>query len=176
MEGSQKKNKKQTGDLVIPMPLERSKQSIAQRYFQDEQRKEDGARYLMGDWHINGEAHIYSPFGGDILVFKNAELRFGEHPYKRGFGKFCFYVEYFDGVSRDDKRDFKKPILHWRSQTITGEVSGRTVIFRVYPYQFERLKKFCKDIKEEDTDAFCGKHKGALYDFDTWYEDDKINK
>ncbi len=135
-------------DLVVPIPVEKCRQSKAQQWF----LKQKQARFTFGDdWHLNGQVHVFHP--DSVQTIEQAEVRFGQHPYKRGFGPVCLAAKF----GNDDKWDMHDIQLHWESQTIVGCVGYCTVVFRVHPFQYTRIKRF-GDVLGLKIQAFLGQH------------------
>ena len=167
---TKKKRNNMNEDLVLPMPVNVQSQSAAQSWCAQQLSLEDGARFTYGDWVVNGDAVIF-PLQGDPLVIRGAELRFGENTSKRGFGPVCLYAAYTEssagGVYRDDKRNFEELRYDNVNRAITGTASGRTVVFRVYPYQTSRFRRLAAALGRSDWNSYTPWH--CMEDIDMVY-------
>ena len=129
-------------DITIPMPMEHERQTIAQRWYAKQMRIPKGASVTYGDWHLNGQAHIFFGFGKETRVDSRAQLRFGRNNIDKGGCNFCLVSSF----NNDDKHEFDIKHMDCISQSIGGTVSTvYSVVFYVYPYQTSRLKRFCDD-------------------------------
>lgn len=53
---SPQKNSDTALDLIFPIPRDLAAQSPPQRWYAEQMKQKDGARFIAGDWHLNGEA------------------------------------------------------------------------------------------------------------------------
>lgn len=131
-------------DLVFPIP--ENGRSATQRWFVEHHT----TYYLPGEWGITGECWI---FGGGVHHNLKCELRFGRHGYMRGFKKLCLAVRFAD----DDKYEFEKVSAAFMSGTLSGEIAGRSVVFKPYPFQVTRLKNLLQTVEGiHDLEAMIG--------------------
>ena len=121
-------------NLILPISRDECERSKPQRWFLKQQH-DNRAVYVPGDWQVNGEVFIYTKDGA-IVHRNNAEIRFGEHHYMQSF-KLCLAVSF----QEDDKHEIQFPRADLSSQTITGSIHNVTFVFRVYPFQHDRLKR-----------------------------------
>lgn len=113
-------------DLVFPVP--REGRSPAQQWWAAQTQP---LFYLQGDWGVCGEAWVYDPLP---IHIPQAELRFGEHHYMRGF-RLCLAAQWGD----DDKHEFEHP--HAYRNVLSGMIRGCLVVFKPNPFQTMRLKR-----------------------------------
>lgn len=117
-------------DLIFPVP--RKNQTPSQQWWSKQGSKKPF--YLSETWSITGEAWIYDEQG---IQTDNAELRFGNHPYMRGF-TICLAVHW----KTDDKYEFQNIQAAAAGSTLTGFVGGCTVVFKPNPFQIAKLTRF----------------------------------
>lgn len=132
-------------DLIFPVP--REGRSPAQRWW----TKNSHLFYLQGSWGVCGEVWIY---GKDAHPTHKtmAELRFGEHPYMRGFNILCMAVQW----DKDDKHSFLHP--HAYDNVITGMMHGLLVVFKPNPFQLDRLMRLSRAADIPNLDVLIGQH------------------
>lgn len=144
-------------NVILPeFPSEKGKEEKieipSQRWVTEKLAGSDPFHFGNDPWTIYGEVIVTFGWGyGYQEPVKIAELRFGEHPGKRGFGAVCLWAK-FRG---DDKHNFEKIVWRGLSQTICGKTNNNhDVIFCVHPFQLSRLMKLQaalgKDVCSDD--------------------------
>lgn len=134
-------------DIEFPIPLNRALWTSGQRWFHEHHGKYESDSFMapFQDWVVSGEVWLFTE-KGVVEHCHGAALRFGNHGGVM-LGSLCLVAslqhlkdEYDDW----DKNPFEHSMACAESQTIQGQTRGLTCVFRVYPFQLQRLKRLLK--------------------------------
>jgi hypothetical protein len=152
-------------DIEFPLPQDRSTWTVAQHWFHNHCKEHGTHDHFMApfqDWVVSGEVWVFTQ-KGDVEHCHGAALRFGNHSGVV-IGSLCLVAplpSFKDDDEYDDwdKTPLEKAMACSFSQTIHGVVgSGFSCVFRVYPFQLERLRRLAKLGLVAKLDSFLGAH------------------
>jgi hypothetical protein len=144
----QKNKKKMKGaevcyDVTFPIPRNPTLWTAGQRWLYAYSKQHEGVSMAhYQDWVVSGEAWLFSE-SGVVEHRHGAALRFGKHSGVV-LGLLCLVVSFTqlkDEYDDWDKNPFERATAAASSQVIQGQIRGLACVFRVYPFQTERLKQ-----------------------------------
>lgn len=147
-------------DITFPIPRDPAQWSVAHHWFDKQYRQIlgfDMAHYQ--DWAVSGEAWLFTE-QDTVEHLHGVTLRFGNHSGVV-MGTLCLVAPWVHLKSEYDdwdKNPFEQPMACAFSHTIHGNVGEMTCVFRVYPFQLERLRRLLGLDLVPGLEALIGSH------------------
>lgn len=151
-------------DIEFPIPRDCALWSAGQRWFDAQRERLGDAAFTVHhhhqDWVVSGEAWLFTERDA-VEHLHGASLRFGGYSGVV-LGSVCL-VAAFPSLA-DEYDDWEKNPLEGAvacsaSQTIHGTLAmGQTCVFRVYPFQLERLRRLMQLDLVPRLDELVGAH------------------
>ena len=136
------------GRYNLAFPVPRDNRTPAQQWWAAQKK---ALFYLDNEWSVCGEAWVYDPKRDTPIHITQAELRFGQHAYMRGF-KLCLALPWND----DDKHEFQH--AHAYMNVLSGMIHNCLVVLKPSPFQTSRLKRLMKTHDIPFLPMFVGNH------------------